>query len=84
MSENDFLSGRGEGMDSRSFYLYKRKNGTIYAEILDPKTGARVCYRSTGTKDKVDAAAKVGRWLESGIPGRNKQKQPRTVIPNIL
>jgi hypothetical protein len=72
-----FFPGMGEGMDSRSFYLYKRKDGTIYAEILDPKTGARVCYRSTGTKNKVDAATKVGRWLERGIPGRNRH--PRTV-----
>jgi integrase len=75
-----FLEGE-KGMHSRSFYLYKRKDGTIYAEILDPKTGARVCYRSTGTKDKVDAAAKVGRWLESGIPGRIKQS--RTVEATV-
>ena len=60
-------------MGSRRFYLYPRKNGVIYAELLGPE-GTRVLYRSTGTKNRDEAAAIVGRWLAEGIPLKGKLK----------
>jgi integrase len=57
----------------RSFYLYPRKTGVIYAEILDPQTGERVASRSTGTKNRDEAVLKVGQWLREGIPTRNRK-----------
>ena len=58
------------------FCLYPRKNGIYYAELLHPE-GARVLYRSTGSKNRDEAAAIVGRWLAEGFPSRKaKVKKP--------
>ncbi|GHV84105.1 hypothetical protein AGMMS50212_14450 [Spirochaetia bacterium] len=62
----------------RSFYLIAHKSGMIYAEILDPETGAHITTRSTGTKSREEAAFVVGQWLRDGISSPRK-KQPRTV-----
>jgi integrase len=51
---------------ARSFYLYQRKNGIFYAEFLSGN-GDRILYRSTKSRDKVEAAAIVGRWLTDGV-----------------
>jgi hypothetical protein len=51
---------------ARSFYLYQRKNGVFYAEFLSGN-GDRILYRSTKSRDKVEAAAIVGRWLTDGV-----------------
>jgi hypothetical protein len=50
----------------------------IYAEILDPETGAHVTTRSTGTKSREEAAFVVGQWLRDGISSPRKKK-PCTV-----
>ena len=52
----------------RSFYLYPRKSGIFYAEIIDPETQARAFYKSTRSKNRDEAAAIVGRWLAEGVP----------------
>jgi integrase len=72
----------------RSFYLIAHKSGMIYAEILDPATGAHITTRSTGTKSREAAAFIVGQWLKEGISSPRK-KQPHTVevvtgLKNIL
>ena len=43
----------------RFFYLYPRKNGILYAEILDKQTGARVATLSTRTKNRDEAVLTV-------------------------
>jgi hypothetical protein len=43
----------------RSFYLYPRTGGTLYAEILNPETGARLMTKSTGTKNRDEAVSRV-------------------------
>jgi hypothetical protein len=48
------------GKYGRSFYLITHKSGMIYAEILDPATGAHITTRSTGTKSREEAAFVVG------------------------
>jgi integrase len=50
----------------------------IYAEILDPETGAHITTRSTGTKSREEAAFVVGQWLKDGISSPRK-KQLRSV-----
>ena len=55
----------------RGFYLYL-KNGIYLAELIDPITGLRVAYRSTGTKNRDEAVALVSGWLRDGIPNRKK------------
>jgi len=59
----------------RSFYLYP-KNGTYHAEIIDPETGAKICYRTTGTKNRDEAMLIVAGWLRDGIPARKKGRTP--------
>ncbi|WP_010255603.1 hypothetical protein [Treponema primitia] len=54
----------------RSFYLYPRKDGVLYAEIMDPQTGMRIVSRSTRTKNRDEAVLTVGQWLRDGIPTR--------------
>ena len=56
----------------RQFYLFKNKKGIYIAEILDPKTGRRVCLRNTGQKDKQEAVLIVSDWLRDGIPARKR------------
>jgi integrase len=60
----------------RSFYLYKDKKSVYHAEILDPLTGARICYRTTGTKSRDEAVMIVSGWLYNGIPARKRDRHP--------
>ena len=63
-------------MGGRRFYLYPRKNGVYYAELLNIDS-ARVLYRSTRSKNRDEAAAIVGRWLAEGVPVVNgRLKKP--------
>jgi integrase len=55
-------------MGGRSFYLFTRQGGMIYAEIHDPQTGALVATRSTRTRNRDEAVLKAGEWLREGIP----------------
>ncbi|GHT87957.1 hypothetical protein FACS1894137_15860 [Spirochaetia bacterium] len=57
----------------RSFYLYPRKTGVIYAEIMNPQTGERIASRSTGTSNRDEAVLTVGQWLRDGIPTRHRK-----------
>ena len=59
----------------RSFYVYP-KNGTYHAEIIDSETGAKICYRTTGTKNRDEAMLMVAGWLRDGIPARKKGRPP--------
>ena len=60
----------------RAFYVYPNKQGVFVAEILDPKTGARVCYRNTGAKNRDQAVMAVTGWLRDGIPARKRGRPP--------
>jgi hypothetical protein len=57
----------------RPFYLYRHKNGTIYAEIFNRQTGKRIASRSTGTRSRDEAISKVTLWLRDGLPASKKQ-----------
>ena len=59
----------------KAFYLFKTKRGVYYAEFTDCVTG-RVLHRSTGSKDRDQAAVITARWLAEGIPTRGKAKKP--------
>ena len=61
----------------RNFYLYPNKRGQYIVEILNPEMGARVCFRTTGTKNRDEAAAIVGKWLAEGIPARKRGRAIR-------
>lgn len=71
----------------RRYYLHKRKNGILYAELVTPE-GNKLTARSTGTKDRDEALLVVAKWLESGIPtGRARKPRPLEAaagIENIL
>jgi integrase len=72
----------------RSFYLFRRKSGIFYAEIVDPETGAHITTRSAGTRKRDEAVLTVGEWLRTGVPDR-RRKKPRPVeviagLGNIL
>ena len=58
-------------MGDRKFYLYKRKNGTYYAELLS-QDGTRVLYRSTGSKNRDNALLTVAGWLKDGTPTKGR------------
>ena len=62
-------------MGCRSFYLYQHTNGILYAEIMDQRTGARIASRSTGTRSRDEAVAKVTLWLRDGLPMRNGKRR---------
>ena len=72
----------------RRYYLHTRHNGTFYAELVDPQTGAKLTARSTGTKCRDEALLKIAEWLKSGIP-TGRIRKPRTLeaaagIENVL
>jgi len=60
----------------RGYKIYKNKQGIYAAEILNPDTGERVCYRSTMTKNRDEALLTVNEWLKSGIPERKRGRAP--------
>jgi len=61
----------------RSFYVFKdKKTGTYRAEILEPATGERICYRSTGLKTRDEAVMLVSGWLRDGMPRRERGRAP--------
>jgi len=66
---------------NKSFYLFKnkKKSGVYYAQFLDPKTG-RILHRSTGSKDRDQAAIITAKWLAEGVPTRGKAKKPLAEI----
>jgi integrase len=72
----------------RRYYLHTRHNGIIYAELVDPQTGAKLTARSTGTKDRDEALLAIAGWLKSGVP-TGRVRKPRTLeaaagIENVL
>lgn len=72
----------------RRYYLHTRHNGTFYAELVDPQTGAKLTARSTGTKNRDEALLIIAEWLKTGIP-TGRVRKPRTLeiaagIENIL
>ena len=60
-------------MGDRRFYLYQRKNGVYYAELLT-REGARVLYRSTRSKNRDEALFTVAGWLKDGVPTKSRTK----------
>jgi integrase len=72
----------------RSFYLFTRQSGMIYAEIHDPRTGALVATRSTRTRNRDEAVLRAGTWLREGIPSGDKKRtcsvEARAETANIL
>ncbi|MCL2472898.1 MAG: hypothetical protein FWF26_04395 [Treponema sp.] len=60
-------------MGDRKFYLYRRKSGVYYAELLS-QDGLRVLYRSTGSKNRDTALFAVAGWLKEGIPIKGRVK----------
>jgi integrase len=66
------------GGEMRRYYLHTRHNGTFYAELVDPQTGAKLTARSTGTKDRDEALLKRAEWLKSGIP-TGRVRKPRSL-----
>ena len=72
------------GGEMRRYYLHTRHNGTFYAELVDPQTGAKLTARSTGTKDRDEALLKIAEWLKSGIPtGRVRKPRPLETAAGI-
>ena len=72
----------------RRYYLHTRRNGTFYAELIDPQTGMKLTARSTGTNNRDEALLKIAEWLKTGIP-TGRVREPRTLeaaagIENIL
>jgi hypothetical protein len=51
------------GGEMRRYYLHTRHNGTYYAELVDPQSGAKFTARSTGTKNRDEALIKIAEWL---------------------
>jgi integrase len=56
-----------------------RKTAYIYAEFTDPKT-KRILHRSTGSKDRDEAAVIAAKWLAEGVPTRGRAKKPLAVL----
>ena len=61
---------------SRSFYVYKIKDGKFKAEFLDPETGMRVCVRTVEAKSGPEAAEIASGWVHKGIPKRQMGRTP--------
>ena len=73
----------------RDFYVYKNKHGTYIAEFLNPETGARICKRNTGARNRDEALLTAGRWSREGIPERKRgrapvYKKPAVQLPQSL
>jgi len=63
-------------MDNK-FYLYMRKNGFFYAELIIE--GKRI-FRSTKENNKNKAAIVAAQWVAGGIPEARGKKTPLSVI----
>jgi hypothetical protein len=62
----------------RRYYVHKRHNGIIYAELIDQKTGRKLPARSTGTRDHDEALLVIADWLANGIKN-GKETEKRSV-----
>jgi len=69
---------------AKSYYLFKHRNGTFYADILNPETGAWIARRSTGTKNRDEAILKIGSWLRDGIPAGRREKPRKPRMPKAV
>jgi len=58
---------------SQKFYLYKRKNGIYYAELIFE--GQRTVCRSTREKNRDKAALIAAKWIAEGIPDARGDKK---------
>jgi len=61
----------------RKFYLYERKNGIFYAELIID--GERI-IRSTKVRKREKAAVIAAKWIAEGIPVAQGEKIPLAVI----
>jgi hypothetical protein len=61
----------------KSFYLFinNKDTGIYYVQFTDTKTG-QLLHRSTGSKDRDDAAVIAAKWLAEGVPTRGRTKKP--------
>lgn len=58
-----------------AYYQYQKPDtDIIYCSFLD-NTGKKICTRSTGTKDRIEAAKIINEWLILGIPDKGKAKK---------
>ena len=73
----------------RQFYLGKTSSGYYKAYFIDPVTGCRDYGKSTGTKDKIEAAIIANEWLKNGKPtahanSRKLKASDSTYVPTSL
>jgi len=70
VTERLFLEEKDMG--DRKFYLFKRKSGFYYAELLNQK-GTKTIFKSTGSKNRDEALLIVAGWLRDGVPVRDRK-----------
>ncbi|MCR5253148.1 MAG: tyrosine-type recombinase/integrase [Treponema sp.] len=73
----------------RQFYLGKTSSGYYKAYFIDPVTGCRDYGKSTGTKDKIEAAIIANDWLKNGKPtahanSRKLKSDDSLLVPTSL
>ena len=73
----------------RQFYLGKTSSGYYKAYFIDPVTGSRDYGKSTGTKDKIEAAIIANEWLKNGKPtahanSRKLKSDDSLLVPTSL
>ena len=73
----------------RQFYLGKTSSGYYKAYFIDPVTGIRDYGKSTGTKDKLEAAVIANEWLKNGKPvahanSRKLKSDDSILVPTSL
>jgi integrase len=59
----------------RRFFIYRRASGVYYAELLDPRTGARIASRSTGKRNRDEAVLVADDWARHGLPDSSKARR---------
>jgi hypothetical protein len=61
----------------KSFYLFinNQDTGIHYAQFTDTKNG-QLLHRSTGSKDRDEAAVIAAKWMAGGVPTRGRAKKP--------
>lgn len=62
----------------RRFSLFER-NGIFYAQLFNPKTGKFMSGKSTGKRNRDEAAGVAADWLKNGRPTNTKRESKRPV-----
>lgn len=71
-----------KGKEMRRFSLFLHK-GIYYAQLFNPATGEFMTDRSTGKRNRDEAAGIVTDWLSNGLPKKKEMMTPDAILTGL-